>query len=69
MTGIVMGSGGSGGSSLPRLSNPAAASHILQGREAIDGKGNKISGSIISKAAATYVPGFEAQVIPAGQYL
>ena len=69
MTGIVMGSGGSGGSSLPRLSNPAAAGHILQGREAIDGKGNKISGSIISKTAATYVPGTEAQVIPAGQYL
>ena len=69
MTGIAIGSGGSGGGSLPKLSKPAEAGHILLGKEALDGRGNKISGTIASKTAASYTPGNSIQRIPAGLYL
>ncbi|MDO4732461.1 MAG: hypothetical protein Q4B50_02950 [Bacillota bacterium] len=68
MTGIVMGSGGGGGS-LPKLSKPAGPGHILAGREAIDSRGNRISGSILSKETQSYIPGDSVQSIAAGQYL
>ncbi len=70
MTGILFGSDGSGGGSpLPVLGNPAAANHILLGRQAIDGSGHRLVGTVGSKTAATYTPASSAQVIPAGQYL
>ena len=69
MTGIAFGSGGGGGGNLPLLTIPATAAHILQGKEAIDGKGNKITGTMQAKSAQTYTPGSSSQVIAAGQYL
>lgn len=69
MTGIAFGSGGGGGGNLPLLTVPATAAHILQGKEAIDGKGNKITGTMQAKSAQTYTPGSSSQVIAAGQYL
>lgn len=44
---------GGGGTILPSLSNPASASDILSGKEAIDGSGNKITGSIATVTQAT----------------
>jgi hypothetical protein len=46
----------------------AAAGHILSGMTAYV-NGNKITGSIPSKGAATYTPGTTNQTIAAGQYL
>lgn len=69
MTGIAFGSGGGGGGNLPLLTVPATAAHILLGKEAIDGKGNKITGTMQAKSAQTYTPGSSSQVIAAGQYL
>ena len=40
--------GKAGGATLPTLSNPASASDILSGKEAIDGNGNKITGTYTS---------------------
>jgi len=46
----------------------ASAGHILSGMTAYV-NGNKITGSVPSKAAATYTPGTTDQTIAAGQYL
>jgi hypothetical protein len=43
--------GGSGGITLPELTDPASASDILSGKEAIDGDGNKITGTIATRTA------------------
>jgi uncharacterized repeat protein (TIGR02543 family) len=43
---------GSDGVTLPTLSNPASTSDILSGKEAIDGSGNKIIGTINTVAQA-----------------
>ena len=46
----------------------ATADKILNGYTAyVDGE--KITGSVTSKAAATYTPSANAQTIPAGQFL
>lgn len=45
--------GGSGGVTLPDLSNPANASDILNGKQAIDENGNKITGTIATVTQAT----------------
>lgn len=44
--------GGSGGVELPELTNPASASDILSGKEAIDKDGNKITGNIATVTQA-----------------
>lgn len=59
----------SGGIILPELSNPADESHILSGKEAINGYGNKITGTIPSKSATTYTPSTTDQTIASGTYL
>ena len=69
MTGIAFGSGGGTGASLPSLTVPATAAHILRGKEAIDSRGNKIIGTMQAKSAQTYTPDSSKQVISAGQYL
>lgn len=46
----------------------AAAAHMLSGKTAYV-KGTKVTGSIPSKAAASYKPGTASQSIAAGQYL
>lgn len=42
-----------GGVTLPTLTNPATGADILSGKEAIDGSGNKITGSIATVTQAT----------------
>lgn len=42
-----------GGITLPTLTSPASASDILNGKEAIDGAGNKITGTIATVTQAT----------------
>ena len=45
------GEGGSGGGiTLPELTNPAGADQILEGYEAIDGSGNKLTGTHVCKS-------------------
>lgn len=51
-----------------QTSATAAAGDVLSGKTAWVG-GSKITGTITSKAAATYTPGTTAQTIAAGQYL
>jgi hypothetical protein len=57
------------GVELPVLSNPASASDILSGREAIDGIGNILTGTIASQGAKTITPSTSNQTaISAGYY-
>lgn len=51
----------SGGVVLPTLNNPASASDILSGKEAINGSGNKITGTITTQAAKTITPSTSSQ--------
>lgn len=50
-----------GGVVLPKLNNPASASDILSGKEAINGSGNKITGTITTQAAKTITPSTSSQ--------
>lgn len=59
---------GSGGVVLPTLSNPAAASDILSGKEAIDGSGNKITGTIATKTSSNLTVSGATVSVPAGYY-
>ena len=61
--------GGSGGIVLPELTTPATASDIWDGKEAIDGSGNKIIGTIQSQAAKTITPSTSSQTaVASGVY-
>lgn len=59
------GEGGSsgGGITLPELTNPAGADQILEGYEAVDGSGNKLTGTHVCESGGgdygTFVLGFE----------
>jgi hypothetical protein len=57
------------GNVLPELSNPADTSKVLSGYEFIDEQGEKVTGTIPSKAQTTYTPGTSNQTINAGTYL
>jgi hypothetical protein len=60
--------GGSGGVTLPTLTNPASTSDILSGKEAIDGEGNKITGTIATKTASNLSASGATVTVPAGYY-
>ena len=57
------------GNVLPELSNPADTSKVLSGYEFIDEQGEKVTGTIPSKAQTTYTPSTYNQTISAGTYL
>ena len=57
-----------GGVALPTLNNPAAASDILSGKEAIDGDGNKMTGTISTKTSSNLTASGATVTVPAGYY-
>ena len=57
-----------GGVDLPSLSNPAVASDILSGKEAIDGDGNKMTGTISTKTSSNLTASGATVTVPAGYY-
>ena len=57
-----------GGVVLPELSNPASASDILSGKEAVDSDGNKITGTIATKTASDLTASGATVTVPAGYY-
>lgn len=59
---------GSGGVILPSLNNPASDADILSGKEAIDGEGNVITGTIETKTDADLVVNGPAITLSAGYY-
>jgi hypothetical protein len=59
---------GSGGVTLPELTNPASTSDILSGKEAIDGSGNKITGTIVTKTSSNLSASGATVTVPAGYY-
>ena len=60
--------GASGGVVLPTLSNPASTSDILSGKEAINGSGNKITGTIETKTSNNLTASGATVTVPAGYY-
>ena len=59
---------GSGGIALPQLTTPATASDILLGKEAINGSGTKITGTIQSKSDNDLSVSGAAVTVPSGYY-
>lgn len=59
---------GSGGVTLPELTNPASTSDILSGKEAIDGDGNVITGTIATKTSSDLIASGATVTVPAGYY-
>lgn len=59
---------GDGGVTLPELTNPASTSDILGGKEAIDGEGNKITGTIAIMASSNLIADGATVTVPAGYY-
>lgn len=59
---------GSGGIVLPTLDNPAGATDILSGKEAIDGDGNVITGTIATKTSSNLTASGATITVPAGYY-
>ena len=57
-----------GGTQLPTLANPAGAAQILNGYEAIDGAGAKLTGTIPSKGAGDLTASGATVTVPAGYY-
>ena len=57
-----------GGVELPSLSNPAVAADILNGKEAIDKDGNKITGTIATKTSSNLTVSGATVTAPAGYY-
>lgn len=58
----------SSGVELPALSNAASAGDILSGKEAIDGEGNKITGTIATRTASDLTASGATVTVPAGYY-
>lgn len=59
---------GSGGVTLPTLDNPASAADILSGKEAIDGSGNVLTGTIATKTSSNLTASGATITVPAGYY-
>jgi hypothetical protein len=59
---------GGGGVTLPELDNPASASDILKGKEAIDGDGEAITGTIETKTSSNLTASGATVTVPAGYY-
>lgn len=59
---------GSGGVDLPELTNPASDTDILSGKEAIDGEGNIITGTIATKTSSNLTANGATVTVPAGYY-
>ena len=57
-----------GGVTLPTLNNPASTADILSGKEAIDGDGNKLTGSIATKTSSDLTASGATVTVPAGYY-
>lgn len=68
ITTALEGKAGGGGITLPDLSNPASASDILSGKEAIDENGNKITGTIVTKTSSNLTASGATVTVPAGYY-
>lgn len=62
------GKAGGGGITLPTLTNPASASDILSGKEAINGDGTKITGTIATKTSSNLTASGATVTVPAGYY-
>lgn len=62
------GKAGGGGVTLPSLTNPASESDILSGKEAIDGSGNKMTGTIATKTSSDLTTSGATVTVPAGYY-
>lgn len=60
---------GSGGIELPDLNNPAVASDILSGKEAIDEEGNIITGTISTKTSSDLTVSGATITVPSGYYV
>lgn len=62
LNGKLFGSGGGGSSdggiTLPALTNPAGADQILEGYEAVDGSGNKLTGTHVCESGGDSVESF-----------
>ena len=58
----------SGGVTLPSLDNPASASDILSGKEAIDENGEVITGNIATKTSSNLTASGATVTVPAGYY-
>ena len=59
---------GAGGVELPTLTNPATGDDILEGKEAIDKDGFRITGVIPAKAAASVTASGAVVTVPRGYY-
>lgn len=57
-----------GEGTLPNLSNPAAASDALAGKEFIDQEGNKVTGTIATKTSSNLTASGATVTVPAGYY-
>ena len=68
ITTALEGKAAGGGVELPSLSNPAGAADILSGKEAIDGEGNKITGTIATKTSSNLTASGATVTAPAGYY-
>ena len=64
----LQGKAAGGGVELPTLNNPASASDILSGKEAIDSLGNVLTGTIATKTAANLTASGATVTVPAGYY-
>ena len=62
------GKAAGGGVTLPTLTNPASASDILSGKEAINGDGTKITGTIATKTSSNLTASGATVTVPAGYY-
>lgn len=56
------------GVALPTLSNPASASDMLSGKEAINANGEKITGTIATKTSSNLTASGATVAVPAGYY-
>jgi hypothetical protein len=59
---------GGGGVELPELTNPAATSDILSGKEAIDENGKVLTGTIATKTSSNLTASGATVTVPSGYY-